>query len=52
MCKIDFRMGENILRRFLMIPCAVLLRAHLKRASSIALVYSGRVRFDVLGDAL
>ena len=52
MCKINLRMGEKFLKRVLMIPCAVLLRSHLRSASSIALFVSGRVRVDGLGDAL
>ena len=52
MCKINLRMGENILRTVLMIPFVVLFRAHLSSDSSIALFGSGRCRVDVLGDAL
>ena len=52
MCKINFRVGENILRRVLIMPCVVFLRDHLMSARVIALIGSGRGRFDDLGDAL
>ena len=49
MCQSNFRMGSNILRRILIIPCAVLLRSHLMSARSISLLGSGRGRVDGLG---
>ena len=52
MCKSNLRMGENILWRVLMMPCAVLLRYHLRIDRSIALLGSGRGRVDGLGDEL
>ena len=52
LCKSYFMVGENILRRVIMIPCAVFFRAHLRSSSSIALLGSGRGRVDSLGHAL
>ena len=52
MQKSDFRMGENILRRVLVIPCVVFFRDHLRSVRSIFLLGSGRGRVDGLGDAL
>ena len=52
MCKSNLRMGEKYLRRILMMPCAVLLRADLKSDSSISLLVSGRGGVDSLGGAL
>ena len=48
----NLSMGENILRRVLVISCEVLLRAHLRSANIIALIGSGRVRVDGLGDEI
>ena len=48
----NLRIGERILSRVLMIPCSVFLRSHLRSASSIAMIGSGRGRVDGLGDAL
>ena len=50
--KINSRMRENILRRVLMMPCAVLSVVHLSGASSIALLGSGRGRVGGLGGAI
>ena len=52
MCKSNLRMGEKILRRVLMMPCAVFLRSHLRSARSIALLGSGRGRVGGIWDAL
>ena len=52
MCKSNFRMGENILRRVLMMLCAVFFRAHLRSARSIDLLGSGRGAVDGLGDTI
>ena len=52
MCKINLRVGENILRRVIMIPCAVFFRAHLRSARSIALLDSVRGRVGGLVDAI
>ena len=52
MCKSTLRMGENILSRVLMMPCAVFLRSYLKGARSIDLLCSGRNRVDGIMDAL
>ena len=52
MSKSDLRTRENIVRRFLKMPCAVFLRAHLKSARNISLLESGRGRADGLGGAL
>ena len=52
MCKSNLRTGENILRRVLMMPCAVFLRSHLGSARSIAMLGSGRGRVDGLGGVL
>ena len=51
-CKINLRMRENILRRVLMIPRTVFLRALLRIFRSIDLIGSGGGRVDGLGDAL
>ena len=50
MCKSSLRMGENILRRFLMMPYAVLLSSHLSTDRSISLLGSDRGRVDGIGD--
>ena len=47
-----FRMGDMTLRRFLMIPCEILLRSHLSYTSIIYLLGSGRGRVDDLGYSL
>ena len=52
MCEIHFRMRENILKRVLMMPCAVFLRSHLMGARIIALLGSGRGTVDGRGDSL
>ena len=52
MQKSDLRMGENILRRVLMMPCEVFFRDHLRSARSIALLGSGRGVVDGLGDTI
>ena len=52
MRKSNVSMGEKILTRFLMMPCAVFFRNHLRSASSIALFVSGWGIVDGLGDAL
>ena len=52
MCKSNLRMGENILRRVLMMLCAVFFRAHLRSARSIALLGSGRGVVDGPGDTI
>ena len=52
MCEINLRMGENILRRVLVMPFEVLLRDQLGGTRSIVLLISGRGRVDVLGDSL
>ena len=51
-CNFNLRVEENILRRFLMMPCALLLRYHLRSAIIIALVDSGRGTVDGLVGAL
>ena len=43
---------EKILRRVLMMPCEVLLRAHLGSSRSIDLLDSGRGRVGGVGDEL
>ena len=48
-CKSNLRTRENILGRVLIIPCAVFLRDHLRRARSIDMIGSVRVRVDGLG---
>ena len=50
--KSKLRMGENLLRRVLMIPRAVFLRAYLRITRSIYLLDSGRGRVDGPGDEL
>ena len=52
MYKIKFRIRDMILNRVLIIPCEVLLRAHLSNTRSISLLGSGRVIVDGLGDVL
>ena len=52
MCKSSSIMGENILRRVLIIPCTVLLRSHLSSARSISFIGSGRGRVDGLVDSI
>ena len=52
MYKSGLRMGKEILRRVLMVPCEMLLGDHLSNTRSIALLGSGRVRVGGLGDAL
>ena len=52
MCKSNLSMGENILRRVLMILCAVFLRDHLRSSRSIVLIGIGRGVVDGLGDTL
>ena len=52
MCKINLIMGDNILRRVLMMPCSVLLRSHLRSASSITLLCSVRIRVDGFGEEI
>ena len=47
-----FRMGGITLRSFLMITCDMFLRDRLRNTGSIALLESGRVRVDGIGDAL
>ena len=48
----NLKMGGNILRRFLMIPLGVFLRAHWSNSRSISLIGSGRGIVDGLGDSL
>ena len=52
MYKSKFSMGGMTLRRFLMIPCEILLRSHLSYTSIIYLLGSGRGRVDDLGYSL
>ena len=47
-----FRMGNMILRRVLMIPCDIFLRAHLRNTRRIDILGSGSGIFDELGDSL
>ena len=47
----NFSMGECILRRVLMVPCAVLLRDRVMSSRIIALLGSVRGRVDCLGGA-
>ena len=50
--KSNFRMGNIILRRVLMIPYEMLLMSHLRNIRSIALLGSDRGRVGGLGDSL
>ena len=52
MYKSKFSMGGMTRRRFLMIPCEILLRSHLSYTSIIYLLGSGRGRVDDLGYSL
>ena len=52
MYKRKFRMGNMILRMFLMMPYDMLLRHHLRNTSSISLLVSGKGRVGGRGDAL
>ena len=47
-CKSNLRMGKDILRRVFMMPCVVLLRAHLRCARRITLIGSDKGRVDGL----
>ena len=49
MCKSNLRMGENIISRFLMNPCAVFFRSHLGSDRSISLLGSSMGRVVGLG---
>ena len=48
----NFSMGECILRRVLMVPCAVLLRYRVMSSRSIALLGSVRGGVNCLGGAV
>ena len=52
MSKSKLRMGEKILRRVFMMPCAVFFRDHLRSDKIISLPGNGRSRVDGLRDAL
>ena len=52
MYKSNFRMGNMILRRVLMIPCEILLMYHLSNTRSIDLLGSGRGKVGGLGGSL
>ena len=52
MCKSNLSMGENILRRVLMIPCAVFLREQLRSSRSIVMLGIGRGVVYGIGDTL
>ena len=52
MYKIKLRMGDMTLRRVLMNPCEMFLRAYLRCTRIIALIVSGRGRVDGRGDAI
>ena len=52
MCMSNFSLIENILGKFLMMSCALFLRAHFRSSRRIAMLGSGKVRADILGDAL
>ena len=52
MYKRKFRMGNMILRMFLMMPYDMLLRHHLRNTSSISLLVSGKGRVGRRGAAL
>ena len=47
-----FRTGNTILRKFLMIPCEMFLRYHLRNTRIIALLGSGRGRVGDLRDTI
>ena len=49
MYKINFRMGDMVLRGVLMITCEVFLRYHFVNTRSITLLGSGRGGVDGLG---
>ena len=51
-CNINYRMGENILRRVLVMPCSVLLMDHLMSGRRIVMIGNGRGGVDGLGDVL
>ena len=50
--KSNIRIGNMIISRVLMISCKMFLRYHLRNTKSIALIGSGGVRVDRIGDAL
>ena len=48
----DFRMGDMVLRRDLIMQCEMLLISNLRNISRIDIIVSGRVRIGDLGDVL
>ena len=52
MYKSQFRMGDMTRRRVFMITCEMLFNVHFRSTKIISLLFSGRGRFDGIGNAI